>query len=274
MYLNSSNGMNDESTNDLVSRLTSQHADQLFSVDNTPNKTGGNNWKEAFVASSSSQRRYLLPSTENDFLRISRINECEAATAEKSNFRQTLFNWTVNDSAAETRVNVANLKADLNKLCRDEDAKRKEHNHSRGNLQEAWDKLVQLRSHISQFKSAIEEATIEDVSMQATRGSWTSANLSFAAANKLPLTAESAIRLGDAHGIREKVRLKDSLQRKVTLIEEFLSDLRTQLAQNSKELTRVNNSTDRILVSDTISASMMIRKAVITISKQLEDAER
>jgi hypothetical protein len=58
MYLNSSNGMNDESTNDLVSRLTSQHADQLFSVGNTPNKTGGNNWKEAFVASSSSQRRY------------------------------------------------------------------------------------------------------------------------------------------------------------------------------------------------------------------------
>lgn len=238
-------------------------------------KTAANNWKEAFVASSSSQRRYLLPAIDNDFIKASgnSSQKSDGAAAEKLNFPQSLFNWTVNDSLAETKVNMANLKADLDKLCRDEDVKRKDHNHSRGSLQEAWDKLVQLRTHISLFKSAIEEATIEDVSLQATRGSWTSNHLSFSNRSN-SLTAESAIRLGDAHGIREKVRLKEGLQRKVVLVEEFLTDLRTKLAYNSNELTKVNNSAERLFVADTISASMDIRQAVISISKQLEDAER
>ena len=124
------------------------------------------------------------------------------------------------------------------------------------------------------FKSAIEEATIEDVSLQARKGSWTAVNLSFSTRSEVPSTAESAMKLGDAHGIREKVRLKEDLQRKVTLVEEFLTDLRSQLAHHSSELTKISKTADRILVYDTISSSMVIRQAVISVSKQLEDTER
>jgi hypothetical protein len=278
MYLNSGHVSIDDSKGAMNNGNHSQRDNNARDIDDiTLSKTATNNWKEAFVASSSSQRRYLLPAADNDFLRASRSRDgsqkSDGGAAEKLNFPQSLFNWTVNDSLAETKVNMANLKADLDKLCRDEDVKRKDHNHSRGNLQEAWDKLVQLRTHISLFKSAIEEATIEDVSLQATRGSWSSNHLSFSNRDNL-LTAESAMRLGDAHGIREKVRLKEGLQRKVLLVEEFLTDLRAKLAHNSNELTKVNNSTERLFVADTISASMDIRQAVISISKQLEDAER
>ena len=278
MYLSGGHVSSDDSKGAMNHEIHPRRDDNAPDVDDIAlSKTAANSWKEAFVASSSSQRRYLLPAVDNDFIKASRNRDgsqkSDGAAVEKLNFPQSLFNWTVNDSLAETKVNMANLKADLDKLCRDEDVKRKDHNHSRGNLQEAWDKLVQLRTHISLFKSAIEEATIEDVSLQATRGSWTSNHLSFSNRGS-HLTAESAIRLGDAHGIREKVRLKEGLQRKVVLVEEFLTDLRARLAHNSNELTKVNNSAERLFVADTISASMDIRQAVISISKQLEDAER
>ena len=87
-------------------------------------------------------------------------------------------------------------------------------------------------------------------------------------------SADSAIRLGEVQNIRDKVRLKENLKMKVGVVEELLCDLRTQLSHHSLELTRVNNTADRLSVSDSIGASMIMRQAVISISLQLEDAEK
>jgi hypothetical protein len=252
---------------------------QSFLSDSAQYKNDDESFLKSFVDSSSSQQRFMHSTTDSEHLKTNNmltnsLQNADKATPERFDFPQTMFNRTANESASETNINIANLKADLTGLYKDENFKREEHNHSRRNLQEAWDKLVQLRTHISNFKSAIEEATIEDVSLQARTGSWTAVNLSFSASSEIPLTAESAIRLGDAHGIREKVRLKEGLQKKISQVEEFLTDLRSQLAHHSSELTKISKTADRILVYDTISSSMTIRQAVITVSKQLEDTER
>ena len=250
-----------------------------FSTESASYKNDDESFLKSFVDSSSSKQRLMHSTTDNDRVKTNStasnsLENVDVTISDRHNFPQTMFNRAATESAADTNVNVANLKADLTGLYRDENFKREEHNHSRRNLQEAWDKLVQLRTHITMFKSAIEEATIEDVSLQARKGSWTAVNLSFSKSSEVPLTAESAIRLGDAHGMREKVRLKEDLQRKITQVEEFLTDLRSQLAHHSSELTKISKTADRILVYDTISESMIIRQAVISVSKELEDTER
>lgn len=254
-------------------------ASMPFSSENASYKNDDESFLKSFVDSSSSKQRLMHSTTDNDHMKtnsaVSNSHENANVTISgRHDFPQTLFNRAATESAADTSLNVANLRADLTGLYKDENFKREEHNHSRRNLQEAWDKLVQLRTHITVFKSAIEEATIEDVSLQARKGSWTPVNLSFSTNSEVPLTAESAIRLGDAHEMREKVRLKENLQRKVTQVEELLTDLRSQLAHHSSELTKISKTADRILVYDTISESMIIRQAVIAVSKQLEDTER
>ena len=158
----------------------------------------------------------------------------DEAMRDRGSFVNTMVNWTVNDSVIEAKNNLIVMKNEHFRLIQEEDRWRKQHNNSRGNLQEAWDKLVQLRTHISLFRSAIEEATIEDVSSQAAAHAWkSSSEPENPNGSRVPLTVEAAIKLGDVHGIREKIRLKEGLQRKVALIEELLADLRMQLTRHS-----------------------------------------
>ena len=201
------------------------------------------------------------------------LREMLGVVSKKVELPQNLFSWTANDSVAETKNNAVRMKADLDKLVRDESEKREDYNNSKGNLQEAWDKLLQLRSHISLFKSAIEEATTEDVLRQVGRGDREYIDLD-AACSQLSLMNESARKLEDARGIREKIRLRDILQEKVGIIEIELSDLRIKLSHFSSELTRFNNSLESQTVSKSIESSMIMRQAVISNSEQLEGTER
>jgi len=200
----------------------------------------------------------------------------DVAMRDRESFTETVLNWTVSASVAEAKKSLATMQAELQRLQGEEENWRKQHNHSRGNLQEAWDKLVQLRTHISLFRSAIEEATIEDVSLQAESEAWRVAHPDRALTGRVPLTVESAIKFGDVHGIREKLRLKEGLQRKVALVEELLADLRVQLSRHSTELTRVNTLGGSTYGSaaEAVGHSMVLRQAVISISQQLEDAEQ
>ena len=274
MYDNRFNHKGDEFSGDLTSCLMQLKVDRsLRLMDSSTSR------KETLVASSSS---LAFTSDINDDLtadnNVRERNEdtpqgVREAVFEKVEFPQNLYNWTANDSLTERMNNVAEIKDDLDRLVKDESAKRGQYNHAKEDLQEAWDKLVQLRTHISLFESAIVEATIEDVSLQAGRGDYESMNLS-STGSRVSLSAESAIRLDDVRGIREKIRLKESLQMKVGTIEEKLFDLRTKLSYYSSELTRLNNSTDQQLISNSMTASMRMRQTLISNSQQLEDTER
>ena len=114
MYLKGGHKSSDDSKGTMNHEIHAQRDDYERDTDDiSASKTAANNWKEAFVASSSSQRRYLLPVVDNDFIKASRNRDgsqkSDGAAAEKLNFPQSLFNWTVNDSLAETKVNMANL---------------------------------------------------------------------------------------------------------------------------------------------------------------------
>jgi hypothetical protein len=234
--------------------------------------------------SSSSQSRLSLLSENKEWMNnltiMNNYHPNRENTIDKINYSHNIVDRTIKDSIAETRVTLNNLKTDLNKLVLKENAKRNEHDHNRGDLQEAWDKLVQLRTHISLFKSAIEEATLEDASaFLGTKDIWQSSDRSISAngqgvVGRLPLTAEAAIRLGDLNDIREKIRIKEELQKNVMNLEDILSELRQKLDKHSIELSRVNNEPDRLLVSTSIGASMVMRQLVMSLSLQLEERER
>jgi hypothetical protein len=216
----------------------------------------------------------------NNLTIMNNYNPNRENTIDKINYSHNIVDRTIKDSIAETRVTLNNLKTDLNKLVLKENAKRNEHNHNRGDLQEAWDKLVQLRTHISLFKSAIEEATFEDVSaFLGNKDTWQSSDQSLSANGQgaegcLPLTAEAAIRLGDLNDIREKIKIKEELKKNVMDLEDILGELRQKLNKHSIELSRVNNEPDRLLVSTSIGASMVMRQVVMSLSLQLEERER
>ena len=184
-----------------------------------------------------------------------------------------VLNWTAGDPINEIKNNLYNLRAELNRLCDDEEAKRKNHIHSKGSLQEAWDKLLQLRSHISWFRTVIDEVTLEEVSLRAEQDSLKSIEPSLINGNgTIPLTVDSAIRLGSLNDMRENIRLKEGLKRKLALLDDLLDGIRFQLAENSKVLIRMNDSVDP-LNNESLSSSMAVRHNILTLSQQLSNAE-
>jgi hypothetical protein len=70
------------------------------------------------------------------------------------------------------------LKLELNELQGNEDDKRHRHSIARANLQESWDNLVQLRTHINKFKSSIESSSIEEITLFASTPSSSSSSSS------------------------------------------------------------------------------------------------
>jgi hypothetical protein len=62
---------------------------------------------------------------------------------------------------------IAQLQYELGSLCKTELTMKDLHKQKLHELEDAWDKLVSLRRHISIFRSQIEEMTIEDIHNQA-----------------------------------------------------------------------------------------------------------
>ena len=59
-------------------------------------------------------------------------------------------------------ADISDLKNKLNLITDEENFKRTSYNQSRNNLQEAWDKLVNLRAYILNFQRLIESVTLEE----------------------------------------------------------------------------------------------------------------
>lgn len=140
------------------------------------------------------------------------------------------------DEYTSSTLSISMLDNEIKKLRITEDMKRREHASLQDGLQDTWDKLVNLRSHISLFKSSIEEVRVEEATYMAH---------AFAESNEgksSELTSEMATRLGSLHALREKVRLKEALKSKIVMMEEQLDSMRTKLSQNMQELSRSSQS--------------------------------
>lgn len=121
-----------------------------------------------------------------------------------------------------------NLRKDLQRLCVEEEERKREYYGGRADLQEIWDKLVSLRTHINKFESDIENAKIEDI----MRGAGGMGNIDYATASQRSMTAglslESAGRLADINKLKEKLRMKDVLRGRIAIFEDRILDGRRQ----------------------------------------------
>ena len=121
---------------------------------------------------------------------------------------------------------VSILQNEAKKLRQQEDMKRREHIQLQDSLQNTWDQLVNLRSHISLFKSAIEEVRLEEAAYYVHM-------LGESNINSSDLTSEMATRLGSLHALREKVRVKEGMKSKIALMDEQLIGLSCQIRLRS-----------------------------------------
>ena len=187
-------------------------------------------------------------------------------------------------SSTDFNSQLALLRSEFLRLTRDEDYKRKIQNQFKAELQEAWDKLVNLRTHIKIFRSSIEDAKIEEIAFAAeSEGLGSHSDSIFG--KGAPLTKESASRLADIHIIREKVRLKEGLRCKVALAEELVSNLKRQLSEKSEALLGINvsmqssesaSALQMVAVgkaSRSVSQYMELRRSLLALSNEIEDAE-
>lgn len=174
-------------------------------------------------------------------------------------------------------LNVVILQNEIRKLKISEQMKRREYAQMQDNVQDTWDKLVNLRSHIALFNSAIEEVRIEEATYYA--------NSSLSSMDSNDLTSDMATRLSSLHALREKVRLKEGLKAKVTLMEEQLIVLRKKLSDQAEYLSKTSNSmiadasgsaskeTLVTLNEHRLEDSMSARTALLISSRKLEDFE-
>jgi hypothetical protein len=70
-------------------------------------------------------------------------------------------------SSTKCDLEITQLQYELGSLCKTEMTMKDLHKQKLHELEDAWDKLVSLRRHISIFRSQIEETTIEDIHNQA-----------------------------------------------------------------------------------------------------------
>jgi chromosome segregation ATPase len=120
------------------------------------------------------------PSSSSGNTRVSLATQFEETTkggfSSSQAVKSVSMTMVLDESAAELDVQLENLREDLDRLRAKESLLSLQHNNSRDGLQEAWDKLVNLRTHISLFKSSIEEATLELVAEGVASGQPASAS--------------------------------------------------------------------------------------------------
>lgn len=140
-------------------------------------------------------------------------------------------------------------------LVRDEERKRNALDVYKGKLQESWNKLVNLRSHISLLKSSIEELG-EPIS-------WISSELFL---DTVP----------DRVNAKERDKLKEALKKKLELSEKYLLDLRQNIGSKTEALGDMPITTEQREFrsmssnSDLISSYLISRNEIIDLNRQAE----
>eukprot|EP01041_Mallomonas_annulata_P000374 gene374-683_t len=186
------------------------------------------------------------------------------------------------------------IQNELQIITEEEDVKRKIHNQYRNDLQESWDKLVNLRSHILTFQKSIDEAALEEARSYASGHAsmqWeTPASASQGSSQRSEMTLESTYRLADLQILQQKLPLREALRERMIASETRLKALREELDVKSDSLTRcgrelggggggssMGGGSSGVDTGgggmDLISRSMDLRQSLMAVSRELEEAE-
>jgi predicted nucleic acid-binding Zn-ribbon protein len=171
------------------------------------------------------------------------------------------------------------LKNELTHLKFEEDEKKKAYYESRNQLQDQWNKLVNLKSHIQRFQEEIEEVKIEIISHEAERSVW-SGDMDAIHEGMANYTLKSVPRVAGLRNLREKLKLKETLTNKILIAEEKLQEKRSKLAILSHSLRESTHSINSRSFSQELSLSlgavdqsMSTRTQLLSLANEIEDLE-
>ena len=168
------------------------------------------------------------------------------------------------------------LRHELQRLQFEEEAKRKTYNESRIALQEVWDKLVNIRSHMHDIRAEVEAVQIEAIANSTETGNWRR-ELEGLEDGLTNLSLASASRTAEMTHLKDKIRLKEALHSKVLMLEEAISAhkqkimwLSQVLKENAQDLGFQYHDNSFSMAT---SRSMDIRSQLLAVSKELNDME-
>jgi predicted nucleic acid-binding Zn-ribbon protein len=171
------------------------------------------------------------------------------------------------------------LKNELNRLKFEEDEKKKAFNESRIQLQDSWNKLVNLRSHIQRFHDEIEEIKIEIISHEAERSVW-AGDMDLLHEGIADYTLKSIPRVAGLRNLREKLKFKESVASKIHILQERLQEKKTKLSilsrslrESTHSLIESSSSRELVLPTSLVSNSMNTRTQLLDLANEIEDIE-
>lgn len=187
------------------------------------------------------------------------------------------FDWTTIESNEESIKRLETLRLEWNRASFDENQRRMSYNESRSRLQEVWDKVVNIRIHIKKNEREIEETKIESILKDSEEVRWEGA-IERIQDRTDALTLHNASNLAGVQQIRDKFRLKEVLQAKISTLELSLSEyqrdllvhserLRNQTFVASKPSSNVSDNLSLTLVTE----SMNSRNMMLKISSQINN---
>lgn len=182
----------------------------------------------------------------------------------------------------EGRVSAGFLRGELYRLVAEEEQRKKEYFEHRNDLQEVWDKLTSLRTHINKLQTDIENAKIEEIMRDAGSLIASSAisSLGRPGSEAHSVTIESAERAAIITKLKDKVRMKDVLNARVSSLEEKIVEGRKQLFRVAEALkstpTQQSGTLNTSLVErgdNSVSRALALRQAILTISDKVNTWE-
>jgi hypothetical protein len=171
------------------------------------------------------------------------------------------------------------LKNELKRLKFEEDEKKKAFNESRIQLQDSWNKLVNLRSHIQRFHDETEEIKIEIISHEAERSVW-AGDMDLLHEGIADYTLKSIPRVAGLRNLREKLKFKESVASKIHILQERLQEKKTKLSilsrslrESTHSLIESSSSRELALPTSLVSNSMNTRTQLLDLANEIEDIE-
>jgi hypothetical protein len=168
------------------------------------------------------------------------------------------------------------LERELRRLLALEENRKKDFYSSRNELQEIWDKLVSLRSHINRFESEIENAKIEDImnsSVHTSQSSRFNGGSNYYSQQAVDhddsLTVSSAWREADINVLKDKVRVKVTYKGKIAILEEKVIAGRRQISEWTNILFQGGSG-----AQIDITTSMNTRKNLLQLSNDVVNMEK
>lgn len=174
---------------------------------------------------------------------------------------------------------VEKLQSELSRVKAEEECKRVDYNHSREDLQETWDKLVSLRTHISYFNLVIEDTKVECIAAETNHPVY--GDLEAITDGSINYSLHSASRVAAIQALKERIRVKEGLKARVVMLEQKLVESRKQLHVFSEALKNNSNvNFNSTSISSSLAAvgnvpqSLELRQIILQTSHHLEGNEK